>query len=196
MARLYYQGHGSFRIVSACGTVAYFEPYLGDGYGMPCDAVFISHEHHDHTKTELLIMKADCKVFRGKDMTDGKRYDEVKVKDFSVKAVPAYNKNHKREECVGFLIEVDGVKVYASGDTSTTEYMKSLKKEKLDYALFCADGIYNMDATEASRCAKIIGAKYSIPYHTYPENLFSEEVASRFKAKGKITLRPGNEIDL
>ncbi len=196
MARLYYQGHGSFRITSSEGKVLYADPYLGDGYDKKCDLLIISHEHHDHTKTEIIKFNDGAVTLRAKDFILNGGYKTYSVSGFTVTGVPAENKNHKREECVGFIIEVDGVKIYASGDTSTTKEMKKFKKLNLDYALLCCDGIYNMDTVEASKCAEIIGAKHSIPYHSYPEHLFSEEVASRFNASGKITLRPSEEIQL
>ena len=194
MAKLFYQGHGSFRIISNDGVVVYVDPYLGEGYDMPADLVLISHEHHDHTKTELITLRPDAVILRGSALTDGIRYDGYEGKGIKVSTVPAYNKNHAREECVGFIIEVDGVKVYATGDTSKTDYMPKLKKEKIDYALYCCDGIYNMDAKQASKCAKIVKAKVDIPYHSYPENLYSESITSQFKSKGKVILLPSQEI--
>ena len=196
MAKLYYQGHGSFRITSADGKVLYVDPYLGDGYDKKCDLLIISHEHHDHTKTEIIKFNDGAVCYRAKDFIADNGYNSYSVSGFTITGVPAENKNHKREECVGFIIEVDGVKIYASGDTSTTKEMKTLKKLRIDYALLCCDGIYNMDAKEASKCAKKIGAKHSIPYHTYPEHLFSEEVASLFTAKNKKVLHPSEEIQL
>lgn len=196
MAKLFYQGHGSFRIVSDSGVVVFVDPYLGEGYDLPADLVLISHEHHDHTKLELLTLKDDCVILRGSALTDGKRYDGYEGKGIKVKSVPAYNKNHPRNECVGFVIEVDGVKLYASGDTSETDFMPTLANMRIDYALFCCDGIYNMNAREASKCAKIVNAKVNIPYHTYPEHLYSEQIASEFEANNRVLLLPSEEITL
>ncbi len=196
MARVYYHGHGGLRIVSGGGTVCYIDPYLGVGYDLPADVVLVTHEHHDHTKLSLLTMKDDCTVIRAADMTDGVVYASRAVKDMTVRAVPAYNKNHNRAECVGYVIDVDGVRIYAAGDTSTTDYMEQMAEESIDYAFLPTDGVYNMDASEASNCAALINAKHSIPIHTYPEHLFDPAVAAEFKANGKITLMPGDELEL
>ena len=196
MAKLLYQGHGSFRITSAAGAVAYVDPFAGEGYDLPADLILVTHEHYDHTETGLVTQKSGCVVMRGSAMTDGKRYGSGEHAGFKVRAVPAYNKNHPRGECVGFVIEIDGVTVYAAGDTSRTDYMEKLAFEKIDYALFPTDGVFNMDAAAASECAALVNARFSIPIHTKPGALFSEEVAANFSAKGKLVLRPGEEIEL
>ena len=57
-------------------------------------------------------------------------------------------------ECVGYVIILsDGVSVYVSGDTSTTEQMPEMALWDIDYAFFCCDGAFNMDTAEASQCA-------------------------------------------
>ena len=45
MAKLLYQGHGSFRLVSEKGTVVYVDPYVGEGYDTEADLVLVTHEH-------------------------------------------------------------------------------------------------------------------------------------------------------
>ena len=48
MAKLLYQGHGSYRITADDGRVLYVDPYAGEGYDKPADIVLITHEHSDH----------------------------------------------------------------------------------------------------------------------------------------------------
>ena len=194
MAKLLYQGHGSYRITADDGRVLYLDPYAGEGYDLPADTVLVTHEHYDHNKLELLTMKPDTVVLRAADMLIDGIYRTVDLAGIRVEAVPAYNKNHPKDECVGYLISVDGVMVYASGDTSTTDYMDTLAVRKLDYALLPTDGVYNMDIPEAMDCARRIGARHTIPIHMKPGALYDDEKAKAFTVPSALLIRPGEEI--
>ncbi|EKQ56632.1 MULTISPECIES: MBL fold metallo-hydrolase [unclassified Clostridium] len=197
MAKLFYQGHGSFRIVTNNNIVIYVDPYVGEGYDLPADIILVTHEHPDHTKLELIRQKENCRILRAESMLINGEYKHIQIRDINITSVPAYNKNHDVNKCVGYVIEVDNVKIYAAGDTSTTEYMKTnLSKQELDYALLPTDGYYNMDAKEAEKCAEIIGAKHAIPIHTKPGELFDINVANEFSPANKLIVKPGEEIEL
>ena len=197
MAKLLYQGHGSFRIQTDSEIVIYVDPFVGEGYNLPADIILVTHEHPDHNKVELITQKENCRVLRAETILINGEYKHVQIEDLYIEAVPAYNKNHDRNKCVGYVIQVDGVKIYAAGDTSTTEYMKTnLSKEALDYALLPIDGFYNMDPKEAEKCAETIGAKHAIPIHTKPRELFDILEAEKFLPSNRLIIKPGEEIDL
>jgi len=197
MARLLYQGHGSYRIIATDGTVVYVDPYAGEGYDKPADIILVTHQHYDHCLISLVPHDVNCTIITNKEALKEGKYSTFLVKGVHIEAVPAYNKNHSRDECVGYIITIDDIKVYASGDTSTTEEMKTILPDyKLDYALLPIDGIYNMDAEEASRCAEMIGAKHCIPIHMKPGELFDRKIAETFKAENRLIIEPNNEIEL
>ena len=196
MAKLLYQGHGSFRITTDEGKVIYVDPFAGEGYDLSADGILVTHGHYDHNKLELVTQKPGCQVITYQEALEGGIYHTFPLCGMEVEAVPAYNKNHKKEECVGYILRVDGVTVYAAGDTSTTDAMAGFAARRLDYALLCMDGIYNMDREEAQKCARLIGAKHNIPIHMKPGGLFDEEMANAFDAPGKLVVRPGEAITL
>jgi L-ascorbate metabolism protein UlaG (beta-lactamase superfamily) len=113
-----------------------------------------------------------------------------------ITAVEAANVNHDPKKCVGYIITLDGVKIYASGDTSMTEQMKTFADMKLDYAILCGDGIYNMNPEEAAQCARLINAKHNIIVHLVPGKLFSKEIAEKWDAPNKLIIEPRQEISL
>ena len=203
MAKLYYQGHGSYRITTNDGTVIYLDPFAGGGYDVPADLILVTHEHGDHNAVELPAKKEGCVIWRAADFLKGGVYQTKTFGGVTVQAVEACNKNHPCAECVGFVLTFDGIKLYASGDTNETEMMHTvLPAMKLDYALLPIDGYYNMGPEDAAKCAAIIGAKHAIPIHSSPTGiadpwlLWDEEAAKRFHAPGRLLVRDGEEIVL
>lgn len=194
MAELLYQGHGSYRIVSNEGVVIYVDPYAGEGYDMPADIVIVTHEHSDHNQVDLVTLKDDGVILRHGDLFVGGEYPIKKIKKVMIEGTPAENKNHSREECVGFIMTVDGITLYGAGDTNYYPEMESFND--LDYALLPVDGIYNMSAQEASRCAHVIDSRYFIPIHTSPTQLYDEDIAKSFKSPHALYIKPGERLKL
>ena len=198
-AQLLYQGHGSLRIVTAEGKVIYIDPYAGEGYDLPADLILVTHGHHDHTAVDLIKNRNDdCQIITYKEALVDGEYKTFDLGYAIVEAVQAgNNKNHDINVCVGWLVTLsDGVTVYATGDTSTTDQMAELAERDIDYAFFCCDGKYNMDIKEASACAALVNAKHSIPYHMAPGQLFDADRASQFDGPGKLIIPAGEEITL
>jgi L-ascorbate metabolism protein UlaG (beta-lactamase superfamily) len=196
MVKMLYQGHGSTRFTSKDGRVIYVDPYAGEGYDKPADIVLITHDHFDHNKIELITQNHDCKIITNKEaLADGK-HNSFSFDGITVEATEAQNLRHNPKDCVGFIITIDNVRIYCSGDTSKTKQMKEFANQKIDYALLCGDGIYNMDPKEAEECAELIGAKHNILIHIKPKALFDLEKAQKWNAPNKLIIQPGEEIEL
>ena len=191
-----YQGHGSYRITAADGRVIYIDPFAGEGYDKPADILLVTHQHDDHNKIELVTQKPGCTVITNVEALAGGKHNTFDVGGIIIEAVEAANANHDPTQCVGFILNVDGVKLYVASDTSKTKSMESFAERKLDYALLPIDGFYNMDLDGAAECARLIAARATIPVHMKPGELFDRERADAFDAPGKLVVVPGEEIDL
>ncbi len=206
MAKMLYQGHGSYRFVLNDGTVIYVDPFIGGGYDLPANLVLVTHEHFDHNQVDKMPHAAGCEVLRAVDFhPNPETYRAFDSHGVHIQPVQACNKNHPIDKCVGLVLSFDGIKFYASGDTSTTDDMRSgkLADMQLDYAAFPGDGFYNMNVKEASECARLVAARHSIPVHLVPMDdpndpaqLFSLTQAEAFQAEGRIIVQPGEEIQL
>ena len=197
MPKLLYQGHGSFRLTADDGSVIYVDPYAGEGYDMPADLILVSHQHGDHNQINLCAKKPGCTIISNIESIGLQgRHNSFDIGEIKVQAVEAQNQKHDPGECVGFVITIDGVKIYASGDTSKTAQMETFSELELDYAILCGDGIYNMGPAEAAECARLIGAKHNILVHVKPRALFDRKIAEAWDAPNKLIVEPGEEINL
>ena len=196
MAKLYYQGHGSYRITTGDGRVIYVDPYAGGGYDLPADLILVTHQHGDHNRVDLAAKKSGCRIITNKEALTGGKYQPFSISGIEIEAVEAKNLNHNPKECVGFIITVDSITIYASGDTSKTKQMETFAVRKLDYALFPCDGIYNMDLKGAAECACLVGARHNIPIHMKPGALFDRKRAEKWDAPNRLIIEPGEEIQL
>lgn len=197
MAKLLYQGHGSFRLTSDSGIVLFIDPFMGTGYDLPADIILVTHQHEDHNQLRLITKKPGCTLISNFEALDGGKHNTFSVLGIGIEAVEAgYNKGHSREDSVGYIITMDGVKLYFSGDTSKTPQMASFAERKLDYAFLCADGFYNMNLDEAAECAELIGAKHNVPVHLKPGELFDREMAEQFKGPNRLIIEAGEEVEL
>jgi L-ascorbate metabolism protein UlaG (beta-lactamase superfamily) len=197
--KILYQGHGSLRLITNSNTVLYLDPCAGKGYDVPADVILVTHQHGDHNQIAMPVRGSNCVVIQNSDALVDGSYKSFQVGDLVIEAVPAYNRNHDRDECVGYLVSADGILCYFSGDTSKIKEMKDLTARKIDYAFFATDGVYNMDVSEAAECAVIVGARHSTPIHIMPfhgetGDLFSDEKAARFSPPGRLIMHPGEEI--
>ena len=199
IASVLYLGQGSLRITTPEGKVIYVDPYAGDDYDLAADLILVTHGHFDHNALDIITNRNDgCQIITQDEALAGGEHHSFDLGYATVVAVQAgFNDNHDVNSCVGYVVELsNGVKVYASGDTSTTDEMRdgTLAAMDIDYAFWCSDGVYNMGNEEAAEAARMVGAKHNIPYHnatTDSGEVFDPDAAARFDAPNALVVQPG-----
>ena len=195
MPKLLFQGHGSYRITADNDFVIYVDPYKGKGYDVPADIILVTHQHSDHNRINRCAQKPGCRIITNEDALAGGQHNSFDISGVSIRAVEAANRNHDPKLCVGFIITIEGIKIYASGDTSKTKQMETFAALELDYALFPGDGFFNMGPDEAAECAKLVGAKHNALIHLKPGGSYRKN-AEKWSAPNKLIIEPGQEISL
>lgn len=188
--KIHWLGHDSFRIDA--GKTIYIDPYDLPAGAPSADMILITHEHFDHYSKEdvAAITKPETRVVSissvAKEIGDHvivvKPGDRIDVDGFRIEAVPAYNVNKKYHPRsaghVGFILTVDGVRIYHAGDTDLIPEMSSLT---VDIALLPVSGTYVMTAEEAIQAAGCIRPSLAIPMH-YGAIVGNSSDAERFIA--------------
>lgn len=197
MPKMFYQGHASFRITNDRGKTLFIDPYAGVGYQTPADLVLITHEHYDHNDVSKLTISDRTIFIRAKDsiLADG-GYASFEYHGFRIRAVPAYNSHHDKNECVGFLIEVDGKRIYHAGDTGLIQEMSDLAALSIDYALLPIDGYYTMTPEDAAKAGEIIKPKRLIPMHMSSSLDFDMAQAMKVHSDRAILMRVNESLEL
>jgi len=196
-ASLTYLGHATVKIKTSEGKIIYIDPYQPGDYSDSADVVLITHQHSDHNRLNLVRQRATCKVIQNSDAIQNNAYQRFTVGNIKIAAVAAYNANHQKSQCVGYVVEVDGIKLYHAGDTGVIAEMADLAAANLTYALLPIDGIFTITPEQATQAAATIKAKFNIPIHTMgTPDTYNEANVARFTPPNKIIVRPGETIEL
>ncbi len=178
-------GHASVMIGDGSSTI-YIDPWKVKG-GLPKgDLILITHEHYDHySQGDIeLLSGSDTKVLAPERMplvTDViSAGQSLSMKGITVKAVPAYNIGKqfhpKAKGWVGYIVTIEGRKIYHTGDSDLIPEMKDLD---VDAALIPVGGTYTMDEEEAAEAARAMRARAVIPIH-FGDIVGTRENAERF----------------
>ncbi len=205
MATLLYQGHGSLRLTTASGKVVYIDPFMGGDelYAEPADLILVTHQHYDHNQIDKMPHAPGCAIWQNMDSHPSPvTYLTSTFLDgeLTVEAVEAYNHHHKKDECVGYVVQVDGVSAYFSGDTGVTEQMRrDLCARGIDWVFLPGDGTYTMTETEAAELARSFGPQcHTVPIHLAPGKAYDKRKAQRFArvAGNAVLVEPGQTVEL
>ena len=160
----------------------YIDPYKIENETHNAKYLFITHSHYDHFSIEdiekvrnedtIFFVTPDCKEKLLEIGVDEKRIvtvapDEMyRFNKIEMQVIPAYNVNkeyHKKEYgWVGYLIKINGVTYYITGDTDVNEDIQNIKCDVLFVPI---GGTYTMDYKEAADYTNSIKPKYVIPIH-------------------------------
>jgi len=187
---IHWLGHASFRIDAGIKTI-YIDPFKIKAGAPKADIILVTHEHFDHNSPEdIAKIQKDSTVIvapvavaeKLKGNAQGvKPGQSLSVAGVAVETVPAYNTNkefhQKKFGWVGYVVTVDGVRIYHSGDT---DYIPEMDRLNVDVALLPVGGTYTMTADEAAQAVNTFKPKIAVPMH-YNSIVGTAADALRFK---------------
>jgi L-ascorbate metabolism protein UlaG (beta-lactamase superfamily) len=182
---IWWTGHDGYRIAAGNKTI-YIDPYkLPQKYNRTKDAdlIFITHNHFDHLSIEDIdnLINSDTKIICPYECVEtlNKKYskneivtlnpkEKLTIENLKIEAVSAYNTNKNfhpnRDNKIGFIISVNDLKIYHTGDTDIIPEMEGINP---DIAFVPVSGTYVMNAEEAAKAVNEIikPKKIAIPMH-------------------------------
>ena len=184
--KMYYIKHGSLRMQVGDKWI-YVDPVTTavkpetDYSTLPkADYILVTHEHFDHLDSVAinqltkdgtrLITNARCHELmngKGEVMANGDR--RTLTEGWTVDAVPAYNYSqaklnfHPKGRDNGFVLTIEGMRIYIAGDTEDIPEMANIKD--IDVAFLPCNLPFTMTPEQCARAAKMFNPTVLFPYH-------------------------------
>ncbi len=185
--------------------------------GTDPDIVAVTHGHDDHMGETVALHKKTVAITeiakylkrKGLDAEGMNIGGTMTLDGISFTMTPALHSSFIEEAGLGFaggaaagyVIGMDGVRVYHAGDTGLFSDMKLIGElYHPDIALLPIGGRYTMGVAEAMMAANFIGAKITIPIHYNTWDKIAADPVSLKKAVERTTdlsvviLRPGESV--
>jgi len=199
----------SIRIRDTMGVI-YIDPFRVPETPHDASFILITHDHYDHfSEEDIAKVAGDETVLVVPEKMAGKAGSvsnlvsktvtvkpgmKTEIDGLDVETVAAYNLlkpfHVKSAEWVGYILNIDGTRIYIAGDTDAT---KEAKAVKCDVAMVPIGGTYTMDAKKAAEFINEISPSVAIPVHYgklvgNPEDgdTFASEVNDPIKVEFKI----------
>ncbi|HEY8677232.1 MAG TPA: MBL fold metallo-hydrolase [Candidatus Dormibacteraeota bacterium] len=144
------------------------------------DVLLVSHGHLDHfdeptisslasSGGTLLVAPASC-ISRAKGLGwPASRVRSLEPGRSATKGglrITATFARHTWPDAIGFLLDIDGLRLWHSGDTEYDQRLRALATAKIDVAFICINGGGgNMNAHEAALLASELKPRTAVPMH-------------------------------
>jgi L-ascorbate metabolism protein UlaG (beta-lactamase superfamily) len=180
LGRIRINAHSSVRVETG-GRVLYIDPFRLEDSPGDADLIFFTHDHFDHLSAEDVarVSRADTRfvlpesclesaapVTAGRPVLALRPGGRGELLGVAFEAVPAYNPakpfHPKDRGWVGYLLELEGLRLYVAGDTDATPEAAAVR---CDLALLPIGGKYTMDPAEAAALANRIRPRAAVPFH-------------------------------
>jgi L-ascorbate metabolism protein UlaG (beta-lactamase superfamily) len=195
LEKLLWSGHSSF--IYEGDQLIYFDPFALHRLRR-ADIILVGHDHPRHCSpvdidkvrrapTVILADEHSTRHIAPPVISMAPGQQET-ISDILIEAVPAYNLHAsfhpQRKAYLGFIVTLEGLRLYHAGDTDFIPEMHDLK---VDIALLPVSGFTVMNAEEAAQAALALHPQVAIPMH-YGTAYGTLEDAERFRAllDGKV----------
>ncbi|MBN2150563.1 MAG: MBL fold metallo-hydrolase [Candidatus Lokiarchaeota archaeon] len=205
--------HACFQI-TAGSDVVYTDPYEVPA-GMPrATVILVSHDHYDHAEERSIAsVKADSTVVVCPKTCTGKLAkleprgmdpgEEIDIGGMKISAVPAYTFpgkpfHPKANKWNGYVVEIQGKKLYHAGDCDIMDDMKDLAAMAIDVAMLpVGNKGFTMDFADAAKAVGYIKPKIMVPMHDWDQDLAPLAAMVAKEAPGvKVEVLKGRSLTL
>ncbi len=178
----------------------------------PGNLILVTHHHLDHVVKEVVdqlssdmttvLATGKCQKKLGQGMSVVSPGQNIPFQDLNINVVFAYNRPrkggityHRKGECVGYVLEIEGKRIYHAGDTGLIDEMKDLGR--IDLALLPIGGKFTMNMGQAVEAVKLIKPTIVVPMHMLkadPQE-FRDRVEKETISEAMV-LAPGERLEL
>ncbi|MGA2613495.1 MAG: MBL fold metallo-hydrolase [Spirochaetia bacterium] len=165
-------GQSAFRITTP-GSRIFIDPFRVPSSAGPATLILVTHPHPDHYDKRaiaglrglgtMVVLPMSCAEPGQRAIAPGQTETIGGVK---ITGVPSYNVakrfHPKSGSWLGYIVEVDGVRIYHAGDTDPLPEMSGLRP---DIALLPVGGMLTMNWKAAAAVSRTLGATLAIPMH-------------------------------